>query len=110
MDGKFHISQSYNPPLQEADRSRVWSGIKSLDPSSPVKYDDASFDLLHTTDRKLTLRDAMNLQRNRLEGTKYKPQDQMGWMEKAFRKRREFDAVYKYLFLIQMSWRPIFSN
>ena len=75
VDGKFHVSQSYNPPLQEADRSRVWSGIKSLDPSSPVKYDDASFDLLHTTDRKLTLRDAMNLQRNRLEGTKYKPQE-----------------------------------
>ena len=36
----------------------------------------------------------MNLQRNRLEGTKYKPQDQMSWMEKAFRKG-EFDEVYK---------------
>ncbi len=35
---------------------------------------------------KLTLRDAMNLQRNRLEGTKYKPRDQMSWMEKAFEK------------------------
>ena len=96
VDGKFHISQSYNPPLQEADRSRVWSGIKSLDPSSPVKYDDASFDLLHTTDRKLTLRDAMNLQRNRLEGTKYKPQDQMELDGKGIPKKGEFDAVYKY--------------
>ena len=96
VDGKFHVSQSYNPPLQEADRSRVWSGIKSLDPSSPVKYDDASFDLLHTTDRKLTLRDAMNLQRNRLEGTKYKPQDQMELDGKGIPKKGEFDAVYKY--------------
>ena len=96
VDEKFHVSQSYNPPLQEADRSRVWSGIKSLDPSSPVKYDDASFDLLHTTDRKLTLRDAMNLQRNRLEGTKYKPQDQMELDGKGIPKKGEFDAVYKY--------------
>ena len=96
VDGKFHVSQSYNPPLQEADRSRVWSGIKSLDPSSLVKYDDASFDLLHTTDRKLTLRDAMNLQRNRLEGTKYKPQDQMELDGKGIPKKGEFDAVYKY--------------
>ena len=45
---------------------------------------------------KLTLRDAMNLQRNRLEGTKYKPQDQMELDGKGISEKREFDEVYKY--------------
>ena len=38
----------------------------------------------------------MNLQRNRLEGTKYKPQDQMELDGKGIPKKGEFDAVYKY--------------
>lgn len=96
IDGKFHISQSYNPPLHEADRSRVWSGIKSLDPSADVQYDDDYFELMHTTDRKLTLRDAMNLQRNRLEGTDFKPQDQMELDGKGIPEKGKFDEVYKY--------------
>ena len=96
IDGQFHVSQSYNPPLHEADRSRVWSGIKSLDPSADVQYDDDYFDLMHTTDRKLTLRDAMNLQRNRLEGTDFKPQDQMELDGKGIPEKGKFDEVYKY--------------
>ena len=96
IDGQFHVSQSYNPPLHEADRSRVWSGIKSLDPDVDVNYDDEYFDLMHTTDRKLTLRDAMNLQRNRLEGTDFKPQDQMELDGKGIPEKGKFDEVYKY--------------
>ena len=96
IDGQFHVSQSYNPPLHEADRSRVWSGIKSLDPNADVNYDDEYFDLMHTTDRKLTLRDAMNLQRNRLEGTDFKPQDQMELDGKGIPEKGKFDEVYKY--------------
>ena len=96
IDGQFHVSQSYNPPLHEADRSRVWSGIKSLDPDADVNYDDEYFDLMHTTDRKLTLRDAMNLQRNRLEGTDFKPQDQMELDGKGIPEKGKFDEVYKY--------------
>ena len=96
IDGQFHVSQSYNPPLHEADRSRVWSGIKSLDPDADVNYDDDYFDLMHTTDRKLTLRDAMNLQRNRLEGTDFKPQDQMELDGKGIPEKGKFDEVYKY--------------
>ena len=96
INGQFHVSQSYNPPLHEADRSRVWSGIKSLDPDADVNYDDEYFDLMHTTDRKLTLRDAMNLQRNRLEGTDFKPQDQMELDGKGIPEKGKFDEVYKY--------------
>ena len=40
INGSFHVAQSYNPPLAEADRSRVWSGIKALDPNADVQYDD----------------------------------------------------------------------
>ena len=67
-----------------------------MDPDADVNYDDEYFDLMHTTDRKLTLRDAMNLQRNRLEGTDFKPQDQMELDGKGIPEKGKFDEVYKY--------------
>ena len=100
----------YNPPLHEADRSRVWSGIKSLDPDADVNYDDEYFDLMHTTDRKLTLRDAMNLQRNRLEGTDFKPQDQMELDGKGIPEKGSLMKSINTRFRIRMLWKPIFSN
>ena len=96
INGSFHIAQSYNPPLAEADRSRVWSGIKALDPNADVNYDDEYFELMHSTSDKLSLRDAMNLQRNRLEGTDFKPQDQMELDGKGIPDRTKVDPVYKY--------------
>lgn len=97
VNGAFHVARSYDPPLADADRSRVWSGIKSLNPNENVNFDDESFELFHTTTEKLTLRDAMNLQRNRLEGTKYKPQDQMALDGKGIPKgKKTVDKVYKY--------------
>ncbi|WP_170243803.1 C69 family dipeptidase [Streptococcus suis] len=77
VDGQFHIAQSYNPPLSDANRSRSFSGIKSLDPDSKVTYEDDYYELLHTTDKKLGLDDAMALQLNRFEGLDLKPLDQM---------------------------------
>lgn len=96
INGSFHVAQSYNPPLAEADRSRVWSGIKSLDPNADVNYDDEYFELMHSTSDKLSLRDAMNLQRNRLEGTDFKPQDQMELDGKGIPDKTKADPVYKY--------------
>lgn len=96
INGSFHVAQSYNPPLAEADRSRVWSGIKALDPNADVQYDDEYFELMHSTSDKLSLRDAMNLQRNRLEGTDFKPQDQMELDGKGIPDKTEADPVYKY--------------
>ena len=96
INGSFHVAQSYNPPLAEADRSRVWSGIKALDPNADVQYGDEYFELLHSTSDKLSLRDAMNLQRNRLEGTDFKPQDQMELDGKGIPDRTKVDPVYKY--------------
>lgn len=96
INGSFHVAQSYNPPLSEADRSRVWSGIKALDPNADVQYDDEYFELMHSSSDKLSLRDAMNLQRNRLEGTDFKPQDQMELDGKGIPDKTKADPVYKY--------------
>ena len=96
INGSFHVAQSYNPPLAEADRSRVWSGIKALDPNADVQYGDEYFELMHSTSDKLSLRDAMNLQRNRLEGTDFKPQDQMELDGKGIPDKTKADPVYKY--------------
>ena len=96
INGSFHVAQSYNPPLAEADRSRVWSGIKALDPNADVQYNDEYFELMHSTSDKLSLRDAMNLQRNRLEGTDFKPQDQMELDGKGIPDKTKADPVYKY--------------
>ncbi|EGJ36801.1 dipeptidase [Streptococcus sanguinis SK49] len=96
IDGKFHISQSYNPPMAEADRSRAWAGITSLDPNVAVSYNDSYFDLMHSTDRKISVADVMAMQRNRFEGTQFKPLDQMELDGKGLPQRGTTDPVYKY--------------
>ena len=96
IDGKFHISQSYNPPMAEADRSRAWAGIKALNPDAPVNYDDKYFDLLQSSNKKISVADVMRMQRNRFEGTQFKPLDQMELDGKGIPQRGKADPVYKY--------------
>ena len=96
IDGKFHISQSYNPPMAEADRSRAWAGITSLDPDAPISYNDAYFDLMHSTNKKISVADVMKMQRNRFEGTQFKPLDQMELDGKGIPQRGSVDPIYKY--------------
>lgn len=96
IDGKFHISQSYNPPMSEADRSRAWAGIKALNPDAPVNYDDKYFDLLQSSNKKISVADVMRMQRNRFEGTQFKPLDQMELDGKGIPQRGKADPVYKY--------------
>lgn len=98
VDGKFHIAQSYNPEMSDANRSRVFSGIKSIDPDSKVTYKDENFELLQSTDKKLSLEDAMKLQRNRFEGLDLKPLDQMELDGKG--KPKSKDAVKGYAYPI----------
>lgn len=98
VDGKFHIAQSYNPPLNDANRSRSFSGIKSLDPNSKVTYKDKNYELLQSTDKTFSLEDAMKLQRNRFEGLDLKPLDQMALDGKG--KPKSKDAVKGYAYPI----------
>lgn len=96
INGIFHISQSYNPPMAEADRSRAWAGIKALNPDAPVNYDDKYFDLLQSSNKKISVADVMRMQRNRFEGTQFKPLDQMELDGKGIPQRGKVDPVYKY--------------
>lgn len=98
VDGQFHIAQSYNPKMSDANRSRVFSGIKSIDPDAKVTYKDDNYELLQSTDKKLTLEDAMALQRNRFEGLDLKPLDQMELDGKG--KPKSKDAVKGYAYPI----------
>ncbi|WP_159720909.1 C69 family dipeptidase [Streptococcus halichoeri] len=96
VDGQFHIARSYNPPMDDANRSRVYSGIKSLNPDAKVTYKDANYELLQSSDKKLSLEDAMKLQRNRFEGLNLKPLDQMALDGKGQPKSKKAVKGYAY--------------
>ncbi len=67
----------YNPPLHEADRSRVWSGIGHWI-QMQMWTTMTGADLIRRRIEEIdATRCDVNLQRNRLEGTNFKPQDQM---------------------------------
>lgn len=72
-DGHFDPALSYNPPNEQTDRngSRVWSGLKVLDPGNPAQVDQAQYPLLNTPSSSFTKVDVarvMDLQRNRFQG------------------------------------------
>lgn len=74
-DGLMDMAASYGPKeIAETSRSRVWSGIHDLDPNSKVPYDAKRFDLLNDLSEgseKITIEHALNVFRNRFEGTEY---------------------------------------
>ncbi|MGT2757604.1 C69 family dipeptidase [Streptococcus ovuberis] len=103
VGGKFHIAKSYGPEnYAEGDRSRVYAGIKLLDPDADVTYDDETFDLLRTPsdpNKKFSIKDAMAIQRNRFEHLpEFKPNDLLPRNEKGRRGSGDAkeEAVYKY--------------
>lgn len=78
-DGLMDMAGSYGPKeIAETSRSRVWSGIHDLDPNSKVPYDAERFDLLNDLSEgseKIDITHALNVFRNRLDGTEYTPSD-----------------------------------
>ena len=78
-DGLMDMAGSYGPKeISDTSRSRVWSGIHDLDPNSKVPYDAKRFDLLNDLSKdseKITIEHALNVFRNRFEGTEYIPSD-----------------------------------
>ncbi|HEM2768952.1 TPA: C69 family dipeptidase [Streptococcus suis] len=103
VDGQFHIAKSYGPATYaEADRSRVYAGIKLMDPASPVTYEDAVYDLLRQpTDpsRRFSLQDTFALQRNRFEHLpEFRPDDEVGKVKQGDNGANDqaADATYKY--------------
>ncbi|MGQ7369490.1 C69 family dipeptidase [Streptococcus suis] len=103
VDGQFHIAKSYGPATYaEADRSRVYAGIKLMDPASPVTYEDAVYDLLRQpTDpsRRFSLQDTFALQRNRFEHLpEFRPDDEAGKVKQGDNGANDqaADTTYKY--------------
>lgn len=103
VDGQFHIAKSYGPATYaEADRSRVYAGIKLMDPASPATYEDAVYDLLRQpTDpsRRFSLQDTFALQRNRFEHLpEFRPDDEAGKVKQGDNGANDqaADATYKY--------------
>ena len=68
-NGKFHAALSYSEPISGGNRDRVWAGQNFL--GHAVDYDAPVFDLFFTPDdgEKISVKDVMELQRYRNEGT-----------------------------------------
>ena len=66
--GEIDLAATYAPPLENGDRSRVYAGIKLLNPSSNVTYQDQRYEFLQDSPRRdFTVLDGLNVQRNRFE-------------------------------------------
>ncbi|HFI0645396.1 C69 family dipeptidase [Streptococcus suis] len=103
VDGQFHIAKSYGPSAYaDADRSRVYAGIKWMDPASPVTYEDAVYDLLRqptNPSQRFSLEDTFALQRNRFEHLpEFRPDDEAGKVKQGDNGANDqaADATYKY--------------
>ncbi|MFI3224917.1 C69 family dipeptidase [Streptococcus suis] len=103
VDGQFHIAKSYGPATYaDADRSRVYAGIKWMDPASSVTYEDAVYDLLRQptdSSRRFSLQDTFALQRNRFEHLpEFRPDDEAGKVKQGDNGANDqaADATYKY--------------
>lgn len=75
VDQKIHLSKTYGSAVMDADRSRAYSGILSLNPKANITYEDEHYDFLQSADQPISLQDVMAMQRNRLENTGFKPMD-----------------------------------
>ena len=66
--GEIDLAATYAPPLERGDRSRVYAGIKLLNPSSNVTFQDKRYEFLQDSPRRdFTVIDGLNVQRNRFE-------------------------------------------
>ena len=66
--GEIDLAATYAPPLENGDRSRVYAGIKLLNPSSNVTFQDKRYEFLQDSPRRdFTVIDGLNVQRNRFE-------------------------------------------
>jgi len=70
VDGKFSVRATYAPPMEDYDRARVWGGQNYLAPSKNLDY-NSDFNLFFKPDKKVSVRDVMELQKHRYEGTEY---------------------------------------
>ena len=93
--GEIDLAATYAPPLERGDRSRVYAGIKLLNPSSNVTFQDKRYEFLQDSPRRdFTVIDGLNVQRNRFEtlNGELVPDDQVpGYDTKKDAYRKEAD-------------------
>lgn len=68
-DGMINIKKTYAEPLSQGCRDRLWGGINFLDEDKNIPYDAEEFDFFQKTDKKISLKNLMKMQRYRYEGT-----------------------------------------
>lgn len=73
-NGKFHAALSYGEELTTGNRDRLWGGINFLAPELNIPYDAEVFPLFFKPSEKIALKDVMELQRYRYEGTERDPE------------------------------------
>ena len=75
-DGCWNLCAAYSIPYSAYNHLRTWYGHRLLAPSSAGEFDvKREYPLFYAPDRKVTLRDMMELMRSRNEGTKFCPEE-----------------------------------
>lgn len=67
-NGKFSVRRTYAPEMIDYDRARIWGGQHFLAPSKNLPY-EADFELFFKPDKKVSVKDVMELQKYRYEDT-----------------------------------------
>lgn len=74
-DGKFHLAMTYREKLDNYNQIRMYQGQKRFNPSDNTKYDiNTTFELFRKPERKIKLKDVMNVLRDRYDGTEFTDQ------------------------------------
>ena len=70
LDGKFHLALSYGTAKRDYSQLRIWAGRRRFAPSTAGIYDvNRQYEICFKPDKKISLIDAFELSRDRLEGT-----------------------------------------
>ena len=67
-DGKFSLRKTYGTERGNYDQDRLWGGYHFLAPSKKLPY-STDFSLFFQPDKKVSVKDVMELQKYRYEGT-----------------------------------------
>ena len=71
-DGKFHLAMTYRDKLNNYNQIRVYEGQRRFNPTDKVKYNvNDTYELFRTPERKIGLKDVMNVLRDRYDGTEF---------------------------------------
>ncbi len=71
QDGEFHVALSYGEEMDGDSRARIWGGQNFFSASQKVDYNEEFFNLWRNPDKKISVKDIMELFRYRYEDTEW---------------------------------------